>query len=108
MGIIKGNGAPTRKTLGALGDIYIDSSTGKRYKCMFAYRSDSDNDFDCEWKEMKKNKVQTDSLYGETKEEPRTEPVEETKEEPKTEPVEETKEEPNKRTDYSAFSKKNR
>ena len=53
MANITGTGVPTRKTSGAIGDIYTDNKTGKRYKCSFAYRSDNNEDFDCEWKEIK-------------------------------------------------------
>lgn len=117
MAIIKGEGAPTRKTTGAIGDIYIDTNTKKRYKCVFAYRSDDYSDFDCDWKEVKTDKIQTSSLYEEIK----NESVEEVKEEPKDEPEVEVKadipvkesispvnQEAPKRTDYSAFGKKNR
>ena len=52
MARIKGNGVPTRKTKGALGDIYTDTKTGKMYECVFAYRNGSDNMFDCQWSEI--------------------------------------------------------
>lgn len=49
---LKGNSIPTKKTKGALGDIYTDTSTGKKYKCVFSYRDNDDSDFDCQWKEL--------------------------------------------------------
>lgn len=57
MANIKGTGAPTRKTLGAVGDIYTDDKTGRQYKCTFAYRSDDKIDFDCEWTPVKNKKI---------------------------------------------------
>lgn len=41
MGEIKNNGIPTPKTKGSMGDIYIDTSTGEQYECVFAYSSHS-------------------------------------------------------------------
>ena len=52
MNQLKGNGIPTKKTKGALGDIYTDTSTGKKYKCVFSYRDNDDAEFDCQWKEL--------------------------------------------------------
>lgn len=68
MANLKGTGAPTKKTVAAIGDIYTDTTTGKQYKCTFAYRTDNDTDFDCSWVELKGVKEE--------------EPVEETKDEP--------------------------
>lgn len=51
MASINKSGVPTRKTKGAIGDIYIDSNTGDKYKCTFAYR-DFGKDFDYEWKKI--------------------------------------------------------
>ena len=48
MTTINKSGVPTRKTKGAIGDVYIDSATGYRYKCIFSY-----HDMGCsvyEWK----------------------------------------------------------
>lgn len=118
MANIKGTGVPTRKTLGAMGDIYTDTTTGKQYECVFAYRDNQDNDFDCQWKEMP-TKVQKNSIYGEMKaeknpggeiSEKQSDKLEEIKEEVK----EETKQEPAKeeaarnRTNYAAYGKKNK
>lgn len=49
MALKLGTGAPTKKTIGAIGDIYRDTKTGNEYKCTFAYRSDDYSEFDCEW-----------------------------------------------------------
>lgn len=43
MGEIKNNGIPTPKTKGSMGDIYIDTSTGEQYECVFAYSSHAYN-----------------------------------------------------------------
>ena len=99
MANLKGTGAPTKKTVAAIGDIYTDTSTGKQYKCTFAYRTDNDTDFDCSWVELKCVKVE--------------EPVEEMKDEPEEKPVD--KKEPDQtktpktsnRTNYAAYGKKN-
>ena len=50
MNKLKGTGAPTRKTAGAIGDIYTDTATGKQYKCVFSYRENTTGEFDCQWK----------------------------------------------------------
>lgn len=52
MAQLKDNGVPTRKTKGALGDIYTDTNTGKKYKCIFSYRDDVNGVFDCQWREI--------------------------------------------------------
>ncbi|MBO5319048.1 MAG: hypothetical protein J6B01_04470 [Ruminococcus sp.] len=50
MSEIKANGAPTRNTKGAVGDIYIDSATGTKYKCTGAYMNG--DQIDCDWKKV--------------------------------------------------------
>lgn len=99
MANLKGTGAPTKKTVAAIGDIYTDTTTGKKYKCTFAYRTDNDADFDCSWVEMKGVKV----------EEPVEKPVEETKDEPveKKEPDQTKTQKSSNRTNYAAYGKKN-
>lgn len=106
MANIKGTGSPTRETLGAVGDIYIDITNGKRYKCTFAYRSTTGGSFDCSWTELKTNKVKKEEInkvQNVVKEEQKIQ---------KPESEDEMKEEeittPTKRKDYSAYSKKNR
>lgn len=47
---ITGKGIPTRKTAGAIGDIYTDTLTGLNYECTFAYSPNGKNDYDYEWK----------------------------------------------------------
>ena len=93
-----GKGIPTRKTVGALGDIYTDTTTGKQYKCIFAYRSDNDEEFDCQWKEMSSGDAKKSGVE-------KVEKVEKVEEETVEEPVEVEEEQP-KRTNYSAYSKK--
>lgn len=49
MAIIKKLGAPTRTTVGAIGDTYIDLKTKKVYSCVSAYRS-SNGSVDYAWR----------------------------------------------------------
>lgn len=37
MSTINGKGLPSRSTAGSIGDIYIDITTGRRYKCVDSY-----------------------------------------------------------------------
>lgn len=99
MANLKGTGAPTKKTVAAIGDIYTDTTTGKQYKCTFAYRTDNDTDFDCSWVEMKGVKV----------EESVEKPVKETKDEPveKKEPDQTKTPKSSNHTNYAAYGKKN-
>lgn len=118
MAKINGKGAPTRKTIGGLGDIYTDTNTGNVYECIFAYRTDDDSDFDCQWKytgnvevaKDEKESVKKNDRVEEVKEVKEDKPVKEVKED---EPAEEVKEEQtktsnntNQRTNYAAYSKK--
>ena len=91
MANLKGTGAPTKKTVAAIGDIYTDTTTGKQYKCTFAYRTDNDADFDCSWSELKGVKV----------EEPVEKPVE------KKEPDQTKTSKTSNHTNYAAYGKKN-
>lgn len=50
MSEIKSNGVPTRKTKGALGDIYIDGATGIKYKCTGSYIQNGQSEY--EWKKV--------------------------------------------------------
>lgn len=52
MSEIKNNGAPTMKTIGAVGDIYTDILTGTQYKCTGSYNIGGQ--IDCEWKLLPK------------------------------------------------------
>ena len=94
---LKGNGIPTKKTKGALGDIYTDTSTGKKYKCIFSYRDNDDADFDCQWKELTDAKENKPVVKSEEPKKAVTKPVveekqavEEVKEEVKPEPKKHT------------------
>ena len=105
MNQLKGNGIPTKKTKGALGDIYTDTSTGKKYKCIFSYRDNDDADFDCQWKD-EETKPATKSVVKPVVEE---KPVEkkEVKEPVAEEVKEEVKPKPHTgKTNYAAYSKK--
>ena len=107
MANLKGTGAPTKKTVAAIGDVYTDTTTGKQYKCTFAYRTDNDTDFDCSWVELKGVKVE------EPVEKKVEKPVEEMKHEQVENPV--GKKEPDQaktpkssnHTNYAAYGKKN-
>lgn len=59
MAKLTGKGVPTRKTAGALGDIYTDTNTGKQYECVFSYRENSEGMFDCQWREVQKFRKET-------------------------------------------------
>ena len=50
MSRLKGNGEPSRNLNAAIGDIYTDEKTGKKYKCTFAYRDEKSKNFECTWK----------------------------------------------------------
>ena len=50
MAEIRGTGAPTKRTKAAVGDLYIDESTGKQYKCVMAYRTSLKEEFEYQWK----------------------------------------------------------
>lgn len=52
MAKLTGKGIPTRKTKASIGDIYTDTTTGIRYECVFSYRDNNDDEFDCQWKEL--------------------------------------------------------
>lgn len=103
MAMIKRVGAPTRTTVGAIGDTYIDLKTRKAYICTSAYHS-SNGSVDYAWRAT--------DVTEEIPEEPQVieEPVEEEKEsetvveaveeevieEPKEEPAVEETRKPNK------------
>ena len=120
MSEIKKNGAPTMKTIGALGDVYTDISTGAQYKCTGSYEISGQTEY--EWKklnnavekeesvDMKPEKTEevVDEQPVET-EEPIDEKSEEVAEEqPKEEPKQEKKNHnqqnnrQNNRTDYAS------
>lgn len=117
MAKLKGNGAPTRKTIGGMGDIYTDVTTGKQYECIFAYRDNADGKFDCQWKEIAETstapevkEVQAENPSGEIQEkQPKKKPAKKASKpvhrvaEP--EELEEKAATP-KRTNYTAYSKK--
>ena len=105
MAKLKGTGAPTKKTAAAVGDIYTDTTTGKQYKCTFAYRTDNDADFDCSWTELKGVKVEDPKPVVEEKKEEKEAPVEETKPEPEPDQTKTPK--TSNRTNYAAYGKKN-
>ena len=129
MSEIKKNGAPTMKTIGALGDVYTDISTGAQYKCTGSYNIGGQLEY--EWKKLNNTleKEESVDMKLEKTEEPEepideqpVEPEEITEPEPKQEevadeqPKEEPKQEiknpnpnhgkpnnrPNNRTDYAS------
>lgn len=107
MAQLTGKGAPTRKTMGAIGDTYIDTTTKKMYECVFSYRDNTDNDFDCQWKELnKKFNGEIPKKHDIKKDEIDTEDAENTHEDSGEEVVEEpeNKQSKNGRVNYSAYS----
>ena len=101
MNKLKGTGIPTRKTEGAIGDIYTDTATGKQYKCVFSYRENTTGEFDCQWKLMDvKNPEQGKPV--DVKNPDQSETIE-----PKPESPKETPNKPAGKTNYAAaFNKK--
>ena len=53
MARLKGTGAPSRDLVAAVGDIYTDETTGKSYKCVFAFRDGIKETLVTQWYEMK-------------------------------------------------------
>lgn len=50
MSEIKGSGLPSNYLEASIGDIYIDDTIGKAYKCTFAYHDSlSDSIHKCQW-----------------------------------------------------------
>ncbi len=52
MSKIYGEGKPTTKTEGGVGDIYVDKLTGREYKCRFAYKDEAEEATTYDWKEI--------------------------------------------------------
>ena len=119
MSEIKKNGAPTMKTIGALGDVYTDISTGAQYKCTGSYNIGGQLEY--EWKKLN-NTLEKEESVDMKPEKPEEvvdeqpveteEPIDEKSEEvveeqPKEEPKQEKKNHnqqnnrPNNRTDYA-------
>lgn len=92
MSISKNIGAPNKSTAGAVGDIYLDITTGDEYKCIFAYRDNLLMPFNYSWKKIKEG----DSFVG----------LEKHNEEPKEESVEESNETQAIEEDFSKFMNK--
>ena len=120
MSEIKKNGAPTMKTIGALGDVYTDISTGAQYKCTGSYNIGGQLEY--EWKKLN-NTVEKEESVDMNPEKPEEvvdeqpveteEPIDEKSEEvveeqPKAEPKQEKKNHnqqnnrQNNRTDYAS------
>jgi hypothetical protein len=49
MAKIKEQGTPTKSTVGAIGDIYIDTLTGDKYRCTFAFCDSRFDDGEYDW-----------------------------------------------------------
>lgn len=116
MSEIKKNDAPTMKTIGALGDVYTDISTGAQYKCTGSYEISGQTEY--EWKKLN-NAVEKEEPVDMNPEKPEEvvdeqpveteEPIDEKSEEvveeqPKEEPKQEKKNhnQQNNRTDYAS------
>ena len=110
MNKLKGTGIPTRKTEGAIGDIYTDTATGKQYKCVFSYRENTTGEFDCQWKLMDvKNPDQSKAVDAKNPDQSKAIGEIEVKKniEPKPESPKETPKKPAGKTNYAAaFNKK--
>ena len=107
MNKLKGTGIPTRKTAGAIGDIYTDTATGKQYKCVFSYRENTTGEFDCQWKPI--NPEQSKAVDVKNPEQSKAIGETEVKKtiEPKPESPKETPKKPAGKTNYAAaFNKK--
>lgn len=78
MANLTGTGAPSTTIQAAIGDIYTDESTGKKYKCTFAYRSVESEKFVSQWKELKtdtKTNIANNKKIGEAVSKPIDPPV---------------------------------
>lgn len=115
MAQLNGKGVPSRKTAGAMGDIYTDTVTGKQYECVFAYRDNSDYGFDCQWKELQTTrkieltKPKKTTNVPKTAEKPEAKVEQQTKESTTTNQTNQTNQKynkNNKRTNYAAYSNK--
>lgn len=120
MSELKGKGKPNRDIQAAIGDIYTDMITGKRYKCIFGYRSGEEN-FDTQWVELKNDKevvpvkeelkkesspeviVESEKIPGGKIEESKAEEVEQTAE--KIEESKADKQKQQSRKNYTNYSK---
>lgn len=69
---LNGKGAPTSLTKGAVGDIYVDTATGDKYKCTLSFGTG--DDADCTWKKMQSG-VEAKPIAEKKKEAPKPEPI---------------------------------
>lgn len=88
--------------IGAIGEVYTDTETGKMYNCIYSYK-DSNGNVDCTWKEIGNvPEKQSEKIPDGKISEKQIEIVEE-------KPVEPVKEYPNNKpnkTRYTNYSKK--
>lgn len=94
MANLNGNGIPEKSIIGAVGDIYTDNTTKKKYECIFAYRSDSKTEFDCQWKELNSISEKQKTPY-----------VKHTESEQSVKTVETPESEPLNRKNYTNYNK---
>lgn len=106
---IEGKGVPTRKTKGAIGDVFINMLTKKMYKCTNAYEANGQCDYT--WRaldgksavEEAKPEPEVKAEQAEEKIETEVEAVAEEEQAPVEEPKEKVKQSKGKqRTNYSA------
>lgn len=107
---LTGTGAPSATLQAAVGDIYTDGSTGKKYKCTFAYRSGESENFVSQWKELKtdtKSNIADNKKIGEAVSKSIDPPVNTNSEPEKIEKKEETPVNPNQQSNknYTNYSK---
>lgn len=110
MANLTGTGAPSTTIQAAIGDIYTDESTGKKYKCTFAYRSVESEKFVSQWKELKtdtKTNIADNKKIGEAVSKPIDPPANTNSEPEKIEKKEETSVNQNQQSNknYTNYSK---
>ena len=109
MSNLTGTGAPSATLQATVGDVYTDGSTGKKYKCTFAYRSSESENFVSQWKELKtdtKSNTANNKKSGEAVSKPIDSPVNTNSEAEKI-PGEKTEEKEEKPVNPNQQSNKN-
>ena len=106
MAYLEGHGKPHKQIEAAIGDIYTDIDSGKKYKCVWSYAISGEK-FDTQWTEMKMDSNTGVSNHEEIAKENESNTIDETSE--NVTPVKaENTEDNNKpeRKNYTNYSKK--
>lgn len=100
MAEIKGKGLPTRNTKGALGDIYVDTNTGIKYKCTGSYSisTHAESNKEYEWKPA-------NSTFKNVQRTASEKPHETPKPQPTVKPIEKVEENTKETTNTQGFKK---